>query len=316
MPQSIAIEQTKYFGRIDQKIGLVIHNPVAGDGNSDQREATLSAILDTGRYELYETTGDESLRELVREKIEDNEVGWVAAIGGDGTVSQVAEGLVGTDIPLAIIPAGTGNVLARELGIPQDLAAACRLLAEQPAIRTIDSIQIGRNHYFLQVGVGLESIAMKNTSSEQKNRWGMLAYLQSVAQAIASWRPHTFELTIDGKTHQLHASELVIANARQIGVLDLAWHDAISVDDGRLDVAVVEAYSVTDYIQLLWSLLTNRQSKSKRFRFFEVYHSVKLNMTQSLPIHGDGELLDVAAPFTMELVPGALHVVVPTEVQS
>ena len=101
----------------------------------------------------------------------------VVAAGGDGTVSAVAEGLVGTETPLGIIPLGTANVLARELGIPVELEGAVRLLAGAHGVTSIDAMKVGEKHYFTQVGVGIDAMMIRDTRREDKRRFGRIAYI-------------------------------------------------------------------------------------------------------------------------------------------
>ncbi len=291
--------------------GFVVLNPAAGGADPMALRATLQAVLGAERYDLYETTGDETLRDVVATAVNDHPYAWVAAVGGDGTVSQVAEGLVDTAVPLAIIPAGTGNALAQEFDIPRDPEAACRLLTRPTATRSVDAIRVGPNYYFLQVGVGVESVTMKNTSSAQKNRWGPLAYLWTAAKEAIGWQPARFRLSVDGVTHTMRASEIVIANARSIGVFGLNWRDTIAPDDGRIDIAVVQARSLLDYARVAWALVRGRQASTDHLHFFTAQDAVRLETDRPLPVHGDGEVLDSGLPFAAEVVTGAIRVIVP-----
>jgi YegS/Rv2252/BmrU family lipid kinase len=292
--------------------GYVVLNPVAGDGKPDAIRALLRESLGANGYDLYETSGDESIPDVVRAAVADHDYDWVAAVGGDGTVSAVANGLVKSGVPLAILPAGTGNALAKELGIPQEIEDACRLLSGDAATRAIDAIRVDDHYFFLQLGIGLEAKTMEETSSEVKNRWGPVAYLWSATKAAFGWQPHRFALTLDGgQTQQLEASELVVANAAQVGVLGFEWHDDIRPDDGRLDIAVVRARSLGDYAQVLWGMLAGRQHEARQTRFFTCGDSLRLEAEGALPVHGDGEVLERSLPITAAVVPHALNVLVP-----
>lgn len=290
-----------------------MHNPVAGKGNPSQIQKIFRSVLGADQYDLYETTGEESLREVVQTAVAEKQYAWVAATGGDGTVSQVASGLVGTPVPLAIVPAGTGNALAKELNIPLQTEAACRLLLQQPARRYIDAMRVGEQHFFLQMGIGLESVTMRNTPVIQKNRWGRMAYLWTAVKTLFGWQPHRFTLVIDGQTHQVAASELVIANAGQIGILGLKWRESILVDDGRLDIAVIHARSWADYLQVIGMMLRRRQYRSPHIRYFTARKEVVVQAARPLPVHGDGEMLPDEMPVTAVLVPRAISVLVPAD---
>ena len=293
--------------------GLIVLNPAAGEGNPEQTKATIESVLGADSYDLHETKEGENLHEAVQTAVQHNSYKWVAAVGGDGTVTQVADGLAEGEVPLAIIPAGTGNVLAQTFSIPQETDAACQLLANYEMARPIDAIRIGEQYFFLQVGIGLEAATMHSTSSAQKNRWGVLAYLVNAVKEAFGWQPYHFTLTIDGETHSLYASELVIANAREIGVFGLEWSETIAPDDGRIDVAVVRARSLADYARVLLAMVRRRQHKTRHIRVFTAREEIRLEAEQQLPLHGDGEIIKEEMPVTSVVVAGALKIIVPQE---
>ncbi len=303
-------KEKKESGLSAQK-GFIVLNPVAGEGNPDQIKAVLHSSLDEENYDLYETTGEESLSDVVHAAVSENAYGWVAAIGGDGTVSRVANGLVDSGIPLAIIPAGTGNALAKALAIPQDTEGACELLQDAQHIRHVDGLQVGDQTFFLHMGVGIESKTMERTSAEQKNRFGSLAYLWTAVKEAAGWQPHHFAVTVDGETHHLDASELVLANASEIGVLGLEWAESIIPDDSRVDLVVVRARSLLDYVQLLWALVRRRQRSQDHVQFFQAQQEIKLEAKRPLPVHGDGELIGSKQSLTAAVRPGVLQIIAP-----
>ncbi len=304
----------KYATRnIEQKTGLgfVILNPVAGKGQPEKIKEILSTSLGKEQYVLYETTGDESLPDVVRTAVEEDHYVWVAAVGGDGTVSQVVNGLIGTDVPLVILPGGTANVLAQDLNIPQDIEAACQLLMAQGTLKKLDAICVNNRHFVHQIGIGLESTMLNNTPTESKNSWGMAAYLWTAVKEAFGWQPHTFTLTIDGETHQLKASELAISNAGNIGAFGLKWDEEIRPDDGRIDVVLIRARSIADYAQVIWALIRGEQRASSHFRVFSAYNEIRVETDRQLPVHGDGEIYENMLPFTAVVVPDALTVIAP-----
>lgn len=318
MLPKLSLEQTiesnnGHSPQFTKQTGFIVLNPVAGDGNPDKIKTILRSTLGDGRYDLYETTGEEPLPTVVQTAVSENSYAWVAAIGGDGTVSQVANGLVRSDVPLAIIPAGTGNALAKTLNIPLETEAACQLLQAQDSavVQQIDGIQLEKQTLFLHMGVGLESVTMEKTSSAQKNRWGALAYLATVVKEAFGWQPHQFRLTVDGDSYDIHASEVVIANASEIGVLGLEWEKTIAPDDGRLDIAVIQARSIIDYLQLFWALLRGKQAQARPIQFYQAYEAIRLDAKRPLPLHGDGEVLEADWPLTAVVAPNILNVIVP-----
>jgi YegS/Rv2252/BmrU family lipid kinase len=293
------------------KQGFIVLNPVAGEGDPQETMATVRGILGANAFDVYKTTGEESIPKIVKTAVREKSYEWVAAIGGDGTVSQVANGLVGSKIPLGIIPGGTANVLARELGLPQEVGAACELLAGAGSRRWIDALQVGERYFFQQVSVGLQAETMQETPSTEKNRWGMLAYLWHAGNEALGWKPDRFRLTVDGRRIELNASEVVIANTSHMGISDLKWREAISPDDGQVDIAAVSTQSPGSYVSAFWAMLRGSQETNDQFRFFRAKRSVQLEGRRSLPVQGDGEVLEKQLPLTVVVVPAAVQVIVP-----
>jgi diacylglycerol kinase (ATP) len=291
--------------------GLVVLNPAAGGNQEEELVSIIRSILDDHTYHLIKTKEGGSICESVSEVLAKHSYQWVAAVGGDGTVSQVGNCLVGKNIPLAIIPAGTGNVIGGALGIPEDIEGACQLLAGESDTRLIDAIRVGGQHYFLQVGVGLEAQTMKKTPSENKGKVGDLAYLWTAVKEGVDWQPHKFTLTVDGEVHELEASELVLANAADVGVLGLSWGESISMDDGVIDVVAIYAASVRDYIATITALSQDSQKDSERIITYRAHKSVQVKSEKDLPVHGDGEVLEAQWPIDAAVVPKALSVIVP-----
>ena len=148
-------------------------------------ETLRSASVQAGRdreFEIHETQGGEDLASIVREAVQHEGFDLVVAAGGDGTVSAVANGLVGNDAVLAIIPLGTTNVLARELGVPLDLEASCGLVTGPSSIARVDAMKVGGAYYFTQIGVGIDALMIDDTSEVDKRRIGVFAYVRTMVE--------------------------------------------------------------------------------------------------------------------------------------
>src|SRR5918997_5241973 len=163
---------------VQAKRVFVVLNPVAGTSVVDEVRRALDQHFLPGEttYEVHETLKEDAVERIAREA-QGRGYEMVVAAGGDGTVSAVAEGLVGTATPLGIIPLGTANVLARELGIPVELEGAVQLLAGAHGVTSIDAMKVGQKHYFTQVGVGIDALMIRDTKREHKRRFGRIAYL-------------------------------------------------------------------------------------------------------------------------------------------
>jgi len=291
--------------------GLIVFNPTAGDGETDTLKAQLQEGLGEEQFDLLKLDDDMSLCTELSDALKRQSYHWVGAAGGDGTVSKVGSCLVDLELPLVIIPAGTGNAIAEALGIPEEIEKACRLPVDGGEGRRIDAIRLNGHNYFLQVGIGLEALTMQKTTSEQKSDFGELAYLWTAAKEALDWEPQELEVTIDGKRQTLEASELILANIGSVGVMDLHWGEDIKPDDGRLDVVAINARSAGDYARVITSLARGSQADSDLIKIFHAYEKVLVESGKPLPIHGDGEDLEDPWPLEARLIPGALTVIVP-----
>ncbi|GAB4448767.1 MAG: hypothetical protein OHK0015_53650 [Chloroflexi bacterium OHK40] len=292
---------------------FVVLNPVAGTSNSAEVRAALEQWI-TGpdrRCTIYETTGaeGEDVAALVRAAVADG-ADLVVAAGGDGTVSLVANALVGTDVPLGILPIGTANVLAQVLGMPMDLHGAVDLLAGDLPTARIDGIRLGNRHAALHISVGITSLMQRDTSREAKRRFGRLAYLWVAARWLFDFQPQRFMIVVDGVRHRVSASQVLIANGGAMGQPPFTWGPDIAPDDGVIDVCVINARTVRDYAAVAWSTLTGRHRTNQRLRYLHAQKSIAINSRgAALPVQLDGELAGTT-PIQVQVVPGAFRMVV------
>jgi YegS/Rv2252/BmrU family lipid kinase len=259
--------------------------------------------------EVYETSGDEQVADVVRAALEQGH-DLVIAAGGDGTVSDVAEALIGTDVPLGIIPVGTANVLARELGLPLDLESACALLAGDRATTSIDAMQVGDKAFFLHIGVGIDSLMIRDTHRAAKRRFGRAAYVWSALKWLIGYQPRRFTIAVDGRRLRPRAAQVLIANGGVMGMAPLRWGPHIRPDDGRIDVCVLSARSLRDYLRIGWQVLMGHRRRSPNIRYLAAQRSIVIDCDRPLPIQGDGEIIG-ETPVQVQVIPDAVRVVVP-----
>ena len=227
-------------------------------------------------------------------------------------MSAVADALVGSETPLGIVPLGTANVLARELGIPVDLEAACALLAGDHAVVTIDAMGVNGRAYFTQVGVGLDALMIRDTATEHKRRFGRFAYLWTAATRLIGFQPRRFRLVVDGQPEQRRASQVLVANSGILGQPPFRWGPDIRPDDGTLDVCVIRARSVWGYARLGWTFVTGRHRADPNVHYATARREVVIATVspKPIPVQADGEVVG-ETPVTVRAIPGAVRVVVP-----
>ena len=234
----------------------------------------------------------------------------IVAAGGDGTVSAVAKGLVRTQTPLGIIPLGTANVLARELGIPVELEGACQLLAGAHGVTSIDAMQVGEKYYFTQVGVGIDAMMIRDTKREDKRRFGRIAYIWTAMTRLLGFQPRRFRIAADDQQERRRASQIVIANSGILGQPPFRWGPEIEPDDGRLDVCIVRARTLLDYLSLAWHVVRGQQRQSPNVRYLGAQRRIVIETDRPLPVQADGEIIG-ETPVQVQVVPAAVRVIVP-----
>src|SRR5262245_26449145 len=268
---------------------FVVLNPVAGSCTAnDVKQALARHFSDSTTPDIHETTGEEHVVEIVRAAVERG-YNIIVAAGGDGTVSDVAEGLIGGETPLGIIPVGTANVFAHELGLPLDLEGSCELLAGGHATTSVDAMRVGEKFFVLQIGIGIDALMIRDTEREAKRRFGRAAYLWTGFTRLIGYQPLRFTISVDGKRSRPHASQVLIANGGVLGVPPFRWGPHIRPDDGRIDVCIVSARTLLDYLGVGWHMMLGQQRRDRRVRYLSAKHSIIVNADRPLPVQADGE---------------------------
>jgi YegS/Rv2252/BmrU family lipid kinase len=290
---------------------FVVLNPVAGTTDAETVHTALAEHFGEKRYtyEVHETSGEENVPDVVRRAIDEGYNLFIAA-GGDGTVSGVLDGAASAKLPVAILPIGTMNTFARDLGIPLNLDKALDVLAGEHEVRSIDAMKVGKRFFVLNVSVGISSYTMRHTQRADKRRFGFLAYAWQTLRWLFGFQPRRFIITADEKTSQPQASEVVVANSGLIGLPPFRWGSQISMDDGTLDICIVHARTAPDYIRLLWGTVVGQRNNGHEIRYMTAERSVTINSDQALPVQADGELIG-DTPVQVQLVPNAVRVIVP-----
>ncbi len=195
------------------RVGL-IYNPYAGGGKGRVVGSHVEAILAASGLDVVVRTTQAPREAMELASTLAREVQAIVAVGGDGTVNEVVNGLAGGDIPLGIVPAGTVNVLAQELGIPLDVAKACAVIT-RGRTATLDLGYADGRRFILMVGAGLDALTIRELDPRRKRRFKELAF---VGAGIGAFRRHAqpeFTVTIDGRPYR--ANFVVVGNCRYYG---------------------------------------------------------------------------------------------------
>jgi YegS/Rv2252/BmrU family lipid kinase len=292
---------------------FLLINPFAGSSEPDRVLRAVHTTLDSAgwAYKICRASEWRATRDAVEAAIRQG-FQLCVAVGGDGTVSRVASGLVNSGIPLAIVPTGTGNVLARDLGIPATLEGALHLLCDTHRTQTIDAMAIGKRLLFIAVGVGVSGLMMRDTGRAEKRRFGRIAYLRTGFRSLLGVQPHAFQLQIDGQHHHLSAAEVMVANLGAVGEPSIRWGPHVLVNDATVDICVVRARSALDLVRIAGTVLLRRQRQDPNLRFLRAQQHVHIAADLPLPVQGDGDFVGYT-PVQIRVVPSALRVIVPPD---
>jgi YegS/Rv2252/BmrU family lipid kinase len=230
----------------------------------------------------------------------------VVVAGGDGTVSGVVDGLYGSSIPLGIIPTGTGNLIAREFGIPTEVDDAVALIAGTPRSLRIDAMRIGERAYLLNAGVGISAAVIAGTTGKSKRRLGRIAYFVT-AFRIFKFLPHPIDVTVDGTTRKYRAVEVAISNCGILAKTMYPKGPDIRSDDGHIDVWILSMRTFVDYFWYLLGIIFGWRAKAQ---FLTAEKKVAVASRTPLVTQADGDIIGTT-PLVVEVLPGALTVLVP-----
>jgi len=289
----------------------VVVNPVAGVSQPEAvRERIEAAFLSRDiPFEIYETTGDEDLRQKVRNAVQQGFKLFVSA-GGDGTLSGVIDGLVGTQIPLIILPTGTWNTVAQIMNIPLQIDPALELVFHEHMIRTVDALQVDQGFFILSVSAGVGSRTMEDVKRQEKRRFGKLVDLWKGLSQLMEFRSYLFDIKIDGKPTRFRASELLVANSASLGLKALQLDPSIRMDDGKLNVCRIYANTLGEYFKLAISMLRGDQKHNWNVFCMEATKEVEIRCREKLPVQGDGDIIG-RLPVTVKIYPKAVQIVTP-----
>jgi len=284
---------------------LFIINPVAGGKSKAGIPDLIALHIDKNliEFDITFTNGVGHANELAMQAIGKYQV--IVAVGGDGTVNEVASGIVGSDAVLGIIPVGSGNGLSRFLSIPMNVEKAIGNLNNE-RVEVIDAAQVNGNWFFNMAGMGFDA-HISEVFSHQKNR-GFSTYFKSSLQEITSYKPQQYQINIDGKLYEREAFMLSFANSSQYGNNAHVSPNA-SVQDGLLDVCIIKPFPLYIFPLMGFRMFTKTADKSPYVEIIRGKH-IHIKRSQPGPVHFDGEPHILGAETEIKVVPHSLKVIV------
>jgi YegS/Rv2252/BmrU family lipid kinase len=288
----------------------VIINPISGlgvrPGTARQRAEQAAAFVEANGItaEIFVTERRHHARDLTRAALARG-VDVVIAWGGDGTVNEVASALVFREAALGIVPSGSGNGLARELGLPLEPRGAFeRALGE--GRRRIDAGELGGHPFFNIAGIGLDADVAHRFSATGHARRGLTMYLVQSTKALLSYRASPMRLTVDDATRDVRPLLVAFANARQYGNGALIAPRA-RVDDGLLDVVVVDDRPIFGIVRRVPALFNGELDRAPGVSM-QTATSAQVLASGTIRYHADGEPFEGGERLTATVRPGGLTV--------
>lgn len=291
---------------------LLITNPAAARTTPGKVKAVCAVFAREGwKVDLVDTSRPDDAAALARQGVS-NGVDVIAVYGGDGTTAHAVGGMVGHGIPVGLIPGGTGNLLSANLRLPQNPVKAA-LVVTRGVPRKIDLGRMvrpdGTRYFAVACGAGFDAELMSETPGSSKRRWGMGAYVGRAWETLREVASVPYRITIDEQVLEVEAATVLVANCGEIIPPVLSLRAGISLDDGLFEVVALQANGLLESVGVVWDLLTRRGNGSDRVSYAPGA-VVTVESAKPRPVQMDGEPGGVT-PFTAELLPGALSVMVP-----
>ena len=286
-------------------------NPVSGTKGKEQllktiREKTAAKQIP---FEVLHTNAEGNYA-YVKEKIASEKITDVIICGGDGTVNQIANALLGVDVNIGIVPMGSGNGLALAAKIPRNTIKALEVIFTAKA-EYIDSFYINENFSCMLCGLGFDA-QVAHDFAKQRTR-GLKTYVKQSARNFIKATPHSFILEVNGTTLNTEAFFISIANSNQFGN-NFTIAPKASLQDGLLDIVVVNKMSK---LRMLWSVLKQirlgqvRMYEDKKYHHNEIHYfqtkALTIYNSNNAPLHIDGDPAGTADKFEIRIIENAFR---------
>ena len=282
---------------------LVILNPAARSDRAQRKRAEVESLARDCSFCATPRIGE---AELVARRGAEEGFEKIVAAGGDGTINEVVNGLAGTNATLGLLPIGTMNVFATELGLPVHDLELCWNVIQRDSTRVVDLPKANEKFFVQLAGVGLDAQVVKETSAKLKRSFGPLSYLISAAQIAARQPPRLFLQSDDATVKE--GSFVLVGNGRLYGGPFPFFKHAV-IDDGKLDVIVFKSLGYLEIIKYLQDVVFSSDIRVPEIEYFQTSR-LRVESDQSVPVELDGELVG-NCPVEFTLQERSLRVLVP-----
>lgn len=282
---------------------LVILNPAA---RGDRAKSLIDSIRNLSIRAVVRVTAAAGDAEAMAERGVEQGFRTIVAAGGDGTVNEVVNGIGTADVALGILPVGTMNVFALELGIPMNNLRRAWEVIERGHERAVD-LAMGNGEYFVQLaGVGLDAEVVRQTTPDFKRALGPVSYVVSLAQ-VAAGRPPVLTVT-DAAGHKRTGCFVLVGNGRFYGGPLVLFRDA-ALDDGLLDVVIFKNQSHWDVMRYVHAILFQAHPELHDVEYFQTPR-LRVESDADVPVELDGEITG-SVPVEFRLAKRRLRVLAP-----
>ncbi|RZK50797.1 MAG: diacylglycerol kinase family lipid kinase [Pedobacter sp.] len=284
---------------------LFIINPISGGKSKEHLPEQILHTLDVQKFDpnFVFTNRVGHAAELTEQAIREN-YQLVVGVGGDGTLNEIASKLVHAEIPLGIIPLGSGNGLARDLQVPMNFKQAVECI-NRFQVECIDVLKLNERFFFNMAGMGYDALISEAFKYSRKR--GFWEYLKLCIQKFRDFEPETYRLELDGKLVEQRAFLVSIANSSQYGN-NIYISPNSSLRDGQMEIITVEPLNWRELVLLGILMAIKRTQKFPKWKAISA-QEVKIFRQTDGPIHLDGEPLRMAGTLHIQLFSQALQVV-------
>lgn len=293
----------------EQKISIqAIINPISGVGSKRRIPKMIEQMCTVGNtsLEISFTEYPGHASELTREAL-DKGASCIIAVGGDGTVNEIARSMLHSNAVLGIVPKGSGNGLARELHIPMDAKRALDLIIKGH-VSTIDCCKANGRIFFCTCGFGFDAAVSQKFANEKRR--GSLTYIKNTVEEYLSYKPEAYELLIDNRTIKEKAFLVACGNASQYGNNAFIAPHA-NIQDGEMDITILSPFTPLDIAPLAIQLFTKQIDRNSKIKTFKGKEVVIIRQKPGV-MHLDGEPIFVAdSRIDVSVIPKALNVLTP-----
>ena len=284
---------------------LFIVNPVSGTKNKYSMINFIKDYLSTKEvdFDVYKTEYPGHGKEIVDQNLSKGFDTFVA-VGGDGTINEVAELLIGKDKSLGIIRTGSGNGLARTMKIPSNLKKALDLIIKGNT-ELIDSVSINDKYFFNVAGTGFD--AHISSLFSKLNKRGLSSYLRLIIKEFFGQKSQNIGITINGINTDINYFMLSFANSPQFG--NNAYISPLSkCNDGKIEMVIVKKFKLS-YFPIIAFMVYFKMFHKSKFTKYIVSDSFVINGDKSILFHIDGDPISLNLPLTIKVIPGSLKII-------